>query len=302
MSMNAGTQTAVLSRDHKPDCELERKRIQNAGGKVYRTQTFAKAATSPDEKDLYVQGPLRVFPGRLSVSRTFGDIEAKRQRYGGNPNVIVCEPEIISFKLKDNFDFFMVGCDGIFERMNNKQIIDVVWDRISEQTSSRQPDAISPPSRYFNKQGQKQPFHYDEHIAAAEGVEMGLREVACSRSLDNITILILGLKNLKRTIKKLNSGQTLQQVRQQQLLEQRGIQNTYEQDFFEVEINEQDLYNSTQIGAGHNNGNGTEVNSNGNGDNSMDDDIFEIGGKGGEGMRAPPQQLDTGKTMTTHKV
>jgi len=68
----------------------------------------------------------------LSVSRTFGDIEAKRQRYGGNPNVIVCEPEIISFRLKDNFDFFLIGCDGIFERINNKQIVDVVWDRISE--------------------------------------------------------------------------------------------------------------------------------------------------------------------------
>ena len=47
-----------------------------------------------------------MFPGRLSVSRTFGDIEAKRPRYGGNPNVIICEPEIRVFKLKDNFDFF----------------------------------------------------------------------------------------------------------------------------------------------------------------------------------------------------
>jgi hypothetical protein len=54
MSINSGLQTAVLSRDHKPDCELERKRIQAGGGKVYRTQTFAKAAATPDEKDLYV--------------------------------------------------------------------------------------------------------------------------------------------------------------------------------------------------------------------------------------------------------
>ena len=51
------------------------------------------------DKDLYVQGPLRVFPGRLSVSRTFGDIEAKLPRFGGNPNVIICEPEIRAFKL-----------------------------------------------------------------------------------------------------------------------------------------------------------------------------------------------------------
>lgn len=44
MSMNSGALTAVLSRDHKPDDDDERKRIQAAGGKVYRTQTFAKAA------------------------------------------------------------------------------------------------------------------------------------------------------------------------------------------------------------------------------------------------------------------
>ena len=66
------------------------------------------------------------------MSRTFGDIEAKRAKYGGNPNVIVCEPEIKSFKLKDNFDFFLIGCDGIFERLDNKQAIESVWDRIAE--------------------------------------------------------------------------------------------------------------------------------------------------------------------------
>ena len=99
MSIDAGNQIGVLSRDHKPDDELEKIRIQAAGGKIYRTQTFAKAAAHPGEKDLYVQGPLRVFPGRLSVSKTFGDIEAKRPRYGGNPNVIVCEPDIKCFKV-----------------------------------------------------------------------------------------------------------------------------------------------------------------------------------------------------------
>lgn len=71
----------------------------------------------------------------------------------------------------------------------------------------KQVDNITPP-------GRRRTFHYDEHIAAAEGVEIGLRTTACSRSLDNITILILGLKGLKSTIKKLNTGLTLNEVRQ----------------------------------------------------------------------------------------
>lgn len=54
-------------------------------------------------------------------------------------------------------------------------------------------------------------------------------------------MLILGLKNLKTTIKKLNDGVTLQQVRQQIQSEQKLIQNTYAQDFMEVEVNEADL-------------------------------------------------------------
>jgi len=141
------------------------------------------------------------------VSRTFGDIEAKRSRYGGNANVIVCDPEIRSFKLRDNFDFLLIGCDGIFERLSNKQVIDTVWERISEQTTSRTCDHISP------NYSRNKPFQYDEHVAAAEGVEMGLRQAAVSRSLDNITILILGLKGLKSTIKKLNNGVSLQKIR-----------------------------------------------------------------------------------------
>ena len=34
-------------------------------------------------------GPFRVLPGRLSVSRTFGDIEAKLEKFGGKSGVVV---------------------------------------------------------------------------------------------------------------------------------------------------------------------------------------------------------------------
>jgi serine/threonine protein phosphatase PrpC len=153
-----------------------------------------------------------VFPGRLSVSRTFGDIEAKRVRYGGNPNVIVCDPEIRVFKLQPNFDFFMIGCDGIFERLNNKQCVEAIWERINEQVHNQTIDNLSMhhmrQSNNNKKMGpsQRGKINYDEHVAAAEGVEIVLREAAASRSLDNITVLILGLKNLKTSIRKLNDG------------------------------------------------------------------------------------------------
>jgi protein phosphatase 2C family protein 2/3 len=64
-------------------------------------------------------GPFRVDPGRLSVSRTIGDIEAKDVRYGGKEDIVIPNPEIRSFKIQDNYDFILIGCDGIFEKMKN---------------------------------------------------------------------------------------------------------------------------------------------------------------------------------------
>ena len=65
-----------------------------------------------------------MLPGRLSVSRTFGDIEAKLTKYGGNPNVIVAEPDVKSFKVKDEYDYVVLGCDGIFDKLSNRDLID----------------------------------------------------------------------------------------------------------------------------------------------------------------------------------
>lgn len=62
----------------------------------------------------FLLGPYRVFPGRLSVCRTFGDVEAKVTRFGGLPNVIIATPEISSFKIADDVDFLLLGCIFIF--------------------------------------------------------------------------------------------------------------------------------------------------------------------------------------------
>lgn len=54
ISIDSGKQIGVVTRDHKPDEESEKVRIQQAGGKIYRTQTFARAGFNPGDKDIYV--------------------------------------------------------------------------------------------------------------------------------------------------------------------------------------------------------------------------------------------------------
>ena len=47
-------------------------------------------------------------------------MEAKDPRYGGNPNVVIATPDIKAFKILDSYDYIIMGCDGIFEKLNNK--------------------------------------------------------------------------------------------------------------------------------------------------------------------------------------
>ncbi len=95
-----------MSIDHKASCEYEQKRIIDAGGRIY--QTLLKYA-EPNTKIFYegayhdsIIGPHRVMPGRLSTTRTFGDIEAKLPELKGNPKAIIHEPEITSLKITGN--------------------------------------------------------------------------------------------------------------------------------------------------------------------------------------------------------
>ena len=49
--------------------------------------------TEEDQNNPYL-GPYRVAPGRLSVSRTFGDLEAKHPELGGMVGVVVSVPDV----------------------------------------------------------------------------------------------------------------------------------------------------------------------------------------------------------------
>jgi protein phosphatase 2C family protein 2/3 len=55
------------------------------------------------------------------VSRTFGDIEAKRERFGGNPNVVIAVPDIKEFTIDDKMDFLLLGCKfySIFQNLTD---------------------------------------------------------------------------------------------------------------------------------------------------------------------------------------
>lgn len=160
LSSNGGKEVAPLSQDHKPSDVDEYHRIIAAGGQVYQTTTATSSTAAGGPKDTisprggsthgpakhhtaatevvgteemtdYIVGPIRVLPGRLSVSRTFGDPEAKYEFRGGNPNVVVCKPDIKSFKIGKDHDFIILGCDGIFDKLSNEDCVTCVWNSVT---------------------------------------------------------------------------------------------------------------------------------------------------------------------------
>ena len=145
-----------------------------------RTAIPNNTQTSGEKREIIV-GPLRVLPGRLSVSRTFGDIEAKLTSLGGNPQVVVAIPEITSFKINlTDHDFLVLGCDGIFDKMSNDDIVNCVWNSVADNKQLKVATNV--------------------HKQSGMAVEYILKNSLLRRTLDNVTVVMISFSNFKRAV------------------------------------------------------------------------------------------------------
>jgi hypothetical protein len=151
---------------------------------VYQTQTPTRLVNiNPPGGGLSTQiliGPYRVFPGRLSVSRTFGDVEAKIPKLGGIPGVVIATPEIKVIKLNKQSDFILLGCDGIFDQLSNKDTVDCIWMTMNSATKAA-----------------------DLHSQCALACDMVMKSSLVRRTLDNITVLMIAFENFEMSFNKL---------------------------------------------------------------------------------------------------
>lgn len=180
LSYDSGRKVQPLSIDHKPWVESEKQRIYNSGGQIYQTATVASAGDQNTPPEIII-GPIRVFPGRLSVSRTFGDTEAKIISKGGNPNVVIPLPEIQSFKLGKGHDYMILAWDGIFDKLSDKECVEWVWNSVYQNPT------------------------LDVHQLLGLGAESIMKNALNRRSLDNVTVVIIAFSGFKDTITSINS-------------------------------------------------------------------------------------------------
>lgn len=107
-----------LSFDHKPNNELESKRIKEAGGWV----AFNRVN------------------GSLALSRALGDFVYKQnEEKKPEEQIVTAYPDVEVFDLTQDHEFIVLACDGIWDVMSNEQVLEFVRHRIANQIS---PEAV----------------------------------------------------------------------------------------------------------------------------------------------------------------
>ncbi|CAA0831477.1 Probable protein phosphatase 2C 13 [Striga hermonthica] len=95
-----------LSRDHRPSCQVERRRVEDLGGKIE-------------------YGYLN---GDLAVTRALGDWYMKLPLGSASP--LTAEPEFGLTLLTEDDEFLIIGCDGIWDVMSNQEAVCVVREEL----------------------------------------------------------------------------------------------------------------------------------------------------------------------------
>ena len=204
LSKNNGNEYIIITEDHKPSNENEQKRITENGGEVYQTQTPINGVDNDTLSNQILLGPYRVLPGRLSVSRTIGDVEAKKVQFGGNPKVIIPNPDIYCYDLnKDDIDFIILGCDGIYDQISSNEILDLAWMIFNNKE-------INNNSTIHDKCGLI--------------VDFILKASMARKSFDNVTCVIIALKEYK------SKNNLKEEVKNNFINEINIIQNNNDQD------------------------------------------------------------------------
>lgn len=117
-SRNGGRQFYQITRDHKPNDEIEKRRIEMNGGKVYYANTTivngVQVTLSPEQFGKGFKFPYRLEPGGLAVVRTIGDYYSKIPELGGKSGTNIPYPCVNLIPIDDESDFILLGCKKIY--------------------------------------------------------------------------------------------------------------------------------------------------------------------------------------------
>lgn len=112
---------------------------------------------------------------------------AKLERYGGNQKCVIATPEISVFQLTEETDFVMLGSDGVYDHLDNKQIKATIQNTVREYTEQMSSEI---------KVGS---FEHISNCCGA-GVNAVLTKAMQSESTDNLSVVLLVFDNFKKVV------------------------------------------------------------------------------------------------------
>lgn len=113
--MGRAGKAVPLSFDHKPESEVEIKRIEAAGSVITEGRV----------------------DGNLNLTRSLGDLKYKTKE-GLTPEEfpITANPDTYAYDLDAECDFIIMGCDGVWEQKSNDEMIDYLYDKLGKDLQS----------------------------------------------------------------------------------------------------------------------------------------------------------------------
>jgi protein phosphatase 2C family protein 2/3 len=98
-------QVEPLSFDHKPGNDDEKARISSAGGYLENGRVN----------------------GNLALSRALGNFQYKRNSsLGPQAQIITANPDVTCHEIKEDDEFFVLACDGIWDCLSSQNVVDFV--------------------------------------------------------------------------------------------------------------------------------------------------------------------------------
>lgn len=95
---------------------------------------------------------------------------------------MIAKPEIWSFRIDESHDFVLLGCDGIFDKLNDEDCVSCVWKTVK---STENPDV---------------------HETLGVGVECIMKNALNWWSLDNVTVVIIAFNGFKWAIEDIKGS------------------------------------------------------------------------------------------------
>lgn len=115
--MGKAGKAVEMSIDHKPESQIEIDRIEKAGSTITDGRV----------------------DGNLNLTRSLGDLKYKqRENLKAEEQAITSNPDVYVFEYSDDIDFIIMGCDGIWEKKSNEEMVEYVYNKLKQNTDIKQ--------------------------------------------------------------------------------------------------------------------------------------------------------------------